>query len=281
MQSVNLMEEQEIHDEGEIPVWEADTKSIVQQVKFGSQLQLKEKDKLQKLLQEYSDIFCDKPSLMTQMEHRIKITTQQTICLPPYRVPHAYHDAVKSELEEMLANNVIEDSKSEWTSSMVIVGERESDGTIRICVDYRKLNAISETDAYPMPRIDDLINKVGGSCYISTLDLTRGCWQIPVAREDRVKTAFSTPYGLFQFRVMPIGLQRAPATFQRLIDRIIQGVDFAAAYLDDLIVFSSTFDEHLAHLRTVFERLHKAGLTVKAKECELGAAQCEYLGHVV
>ena len=128
---------------------------------------------------------------------------------------------------------------------MVIVGKR--DGTIRICVDYRKLNAISETDAYPMPRIDELIDKVGGLCYISTLDLTCGYWQIPVAQEDRVKTAFSTPYGLFQFHVMPFGLQGAPATFQRLIDRIIQGADFAAAYLDNLIVFSSTFDEHLAH----------------------------------
>ena len=279
VQSVNLMEEQEIHDEGEIPVWEADTRSTVQQVKFGSQLQPKEKEELQKLLQRYSDIFCDKPGLTTQMEHRIKITAQQTIRLPPYRVPHAYRDAVKSELEEMLANNIIEESKSEWSSPMVIVGKR--DGTIRICVDYRKLNVISETDAYPMPRIDELIDKVGGSCYISTLDLTRGYWQIPVAKEDRVKTAFSTPYGLFQFHVMPFGLQGAPATFQRLIDRIIQGVDFAAAYLDDLIVFSSTFDEHLAHLQTVFERLRKAGLTLKAKKCELGAAQCEYQGHVV
>lgn len=108
---------------------------------------------------------------------------------------------------------------------MVIVGKR--DGIVRICVDYRKLNTILETDAYPMPRIDELIDKVGGSCYISTmsLDLTRG---IPVAQEDRVKTAFSTPYGLFQFRVMPFGLQGAPVIFQRLIDQVIHGVDFAA-----------------------------------------------------
>ena len=94
------------------------------------------------------------------MEHRIKIITQQIIRLPPYRVPHAYHDAVKLELEEMISNNVIEESKSEWSSPMVIVGKR--DGTIRICDDYRKLNAISETDTYPMPRIDELIKKVGG-----------------------------------------------------------------------------------------------------------------------
>ena len=118
------------------------------------------------------------------MKHRIKITSQQTIRLQPYRVPHAYREAVKSKLEEMLANNVIEESKSEWSSPMVIVGKK--DGTIRICVNYRKLNAISETDAYPMPRLDELIDKVGRAEYISTLDLTRGYWQIPLAREDRV-----------------------------------------------------------------------------------------------
>ena len=279
VQAVNLMEEQQVQDEEEIPVWEADASSTVQQVKFGNQLQPTEKEKLEKVLQEYSDIFCDKPGLTTKIEHRIKVTSQQTIRLPPYRVPHAYRDAVKSELEEMLANDIIEESKSEWSSPMVIVGKRN--GTIRICVDYRKLNTISETDVYPMPRIDELIDKVGGSCYISTLDLTRGYWQIPVAQGDRVKTAFSTPCGLIQFRVMPFGLQGAPATFQRLIDQVIHGVDFAAAYLDDLIVFCSTFEEHITHIRTIFERLRKAGLTVKAKKCEVGAAQCEYLGHVV
>ena len=95
----------------------------------------------------------------------------------------------------MLANNIVEESKSEWSSPMVIVGK--TDGTIRICVDYRKLNIVLETDAYPMPRIDEIIDKVGGSCCISTLDLTHGYWQIPVAQEDQVKPAFSTPYGLF------------------------------------------------------------------------------------
>ena len=126
----------------EIPVWEADASSTIQQVKFGSQLQPKEKEELEKLLQEYSDIFCDKPGWTTKIEHRIKVTSQKTIRLPPYRVPHAYCDAVKSELEEMLTN-VIEESNSEWSSPMVIVGKR--DGTVRICVDYRKLNTISET----------------------------------------------------------------------------------------------------------------------------------------
>ena len=132
-----------------------------------------------------------------------------------------------------------------------------------------------------MPRVDELIDRVGGSSFISTLDLTRGYWQVPVADEDHLKTAFVTPFGLYQFNVMPFGLQGAPATFQRLMDHVIRGLEFAAAYLDDLIVFSNSWTEHLAHVQAVLERLKEAGLTAKARKCEFGASECVYLGHVV
>ena len=112
---------------------------------------------------------------------------------------------------------------------------KKSDRSLRLCVDYRRLNQVSVSDAYPMPRVDDLINCVGKSTYISTLDLTRGYWQVPVAPKDQPKTAFSTPFELYQFNTMPFGLKKAPATFQRLMDRVIHGLDFAAAYSDDLI----------------------------------------------
>lgn len=115
--------------------------------------------------------------------------------------------------------------------------------------------------------------------YITTMDLTRGYWQVPVAEQDRPKTAFTTPQGLYQFNVMPFGLQGAPATFQRLMDRVLRGLDeFAAAYLDDVVVFSSTWKEHLDHLRQVMERLRDAEVTVK---CQFGMDHCVYLGHVV
>lgn len=133
-----------------------------------------------------------------------------------------------------------------------------------------------------MPRIDDLIDGLGRSHYISTLDLTKGYWQVPVAAEDRPKTAFVTPFGLFQFKVMPFGLQGAPATFQRLMDRVIAGLsDFTATYLDDVIIFSETWEKHLEHVRTTLQRLRKAGLTVKAKKSQFGAKYCTYLGHIV
>ena len=133
---------------------------------------------------------------------------------------------------------------------MVIV--QKKDGALRICVDYRKLNSVSQVDAYTMPRIDDILDHLGKSQYISTMDLTRGYWQVPVEQQARPKTAFATPFWLFQFKMMPFGLQGAPATFQRLMDQVIQGMDsFASAYLDDLIIFSSSWEDHMRHLHCV------------------------------
>ncbi len=135
---------------------------------------------------------------------------------------------------------------------------------------------------HAMPRIDDIIDHVGRAKFISTIDLTRGYWQVPLAEGARTRSAFATPFGLFQFKVMPFGLQGAPATFQRLMDKVIRGLgDFSAAYLDDLIIFSESWEEHLYHLRTVLDRLRESGLTAKSKKCQLGMSYCVYLGHIV
>ena len=133
-----------------------------------------------------------------------------------------------------------------------------------------------------MPRIDDLIDRLGKAKFITTLDLTRGYWQMPVTAEDQHKTAFVTPFGLFQFKVMPFGLNGAPASFQRMMDRVVDDLqDFAAAYLDDLIIYSTTWEEHLEHVRIVLRKLRGAGLTVKPVKCQFGMEHCVYLGHIV
>ena len=139
----------------------------------------------------------------------------------------------------MQRHGIIARSSSEKAAPIVLVGKK--DGSLRLCIDYRRLNSVSRADAYPMPRIDQLVDRLGKAKYLTTLDLKRGCWQIPVAEKDQHKTAFTTPFRLFEFRRMPFGLRRAPATFQRLMNRLLQGLeDFVSAYLDDIIIYSHT-----------------------------------------
>ena len=141
---------------------------------------------------------------------------------------------------------------------------------------------ISQVDAYPMPRVDDVIDKLGPAKYISTLDLTKGYWQVPMAKDDQHKMAFATPFGFYHFRRMPFGLQGPPATFQWMMDCLLTGLqDCVSSYLDDLIIFSNTWDEHLDHLDTVFTRLEEAGLTTKPRKCQFGMGDCVYHGHIV
>ena len=159
---------------------------------------------------------------------------------------------------------------------------KKKDGGLRLCVDYRRLNSVSKVDAYPMPRVDEMLDRLGAAKYLSTLDLTRGYWQVPVKEGDQQKTAFTTPFGLYQFRRMPFGLQGAPATFQRMMDRLLDGMkDFADAYIDDLVIFTATWEEHLRCLRVILEKLRRVNLTVKRRKCQFGMGECSYLGHVI
>ena len=124
--------------------------------------------------------------------------------------------------------------------------------------------------------------KVGPAKYISTLNLARGYWQVPVAEESKEKTAFTTPFGLYEFNVMPFGLHNAPATFQRLMNRVLEGCqEFALAYIDDVVVYSKSWEEHLQHLHKVFSCLQHAGLTLKLRKCQFGKSKVHYLGHII
>ena len=158
----------------------------------------------------------------------------------------------------------------------------KKNGDVRFCVDFRKLNQVALFDAYPMPRVEDVLESVGPAKYISTLDLARGYWQVPLAEGAKDKTAFTTPFGLFEFTVMPFGLHNAPATFQRLMNRVLQRCQkFAQAYIDDVVVFSKTWEEHLEHLRAVLTALQQAGLTLKLPKCQFGLKEVKHLGHII
>ena len=148
---------------------------------------------------------------------------------------------------------------------------KKKDGSTRFCVDFRKLNGVTRKDAQPLPRIDDTLDTLGQACLFSTLDLASGYWQVQVDPKDQEKTAFVTPFGLYQFRVMPFGLSNAPATFQRLLEHVLSGLHWSIClvYLDDIIVFGKSVEEHLDQLREVLTRLQNAGLKIKPSKCHL------------
>ena len=263
--------------EEDIPNWKEDSQEVAQ---VGSQLSECQAKELKSLLEKFDEVFQTRPGQTTLAEHHIHAEGATPVRQAPYRIPHAFRDDVHRELKEMLEHGIIDRSTSEWASPLITV--RKKDHSLRLCVDYRRLNTLSKADAYPLPRVEELIDRVGNANFISTLDLTKGFWQVPVAAGDQEKTAFSTPWGLFQFRRMPFGLQGAPATFQRMVDKLLEGLEhFAGAYIDDVIVFSSTWEDHLTHLEEVFHKIQQAGLTVKARKCQFAMQECVYLGHKV
>ena len=265
---------------GEIPLWKEEQNVKEYQPLISDQLNDVQRMQLHTLLDKFNNVLSNEPGKTMIAEHNIETGNANLVRLQPYRSPHAYRETVRQDLQDMEQNGIIEPSSSEWTAPIVLV--KKKDGTLRFCVDYRKLNSLSQTDPYPMPRIDELIDRLGQAKYVTTLDLTHGYWQVPVAEKAREKTAFVTPFGLYQFRVMPFGLQGAPATFQRMMDRLLCGLEgCAAASLDNLVLYSGSWEEHLLHITKVFERLRATGLTAKPKKCQFRMRQCVYLGHVV
>ncbi len=199
---------------------------------------------LHHLLDQYPSLFRQRPGRTNLVQHQIHLLDPTPSRQRPYRVPERLVAPLKAEIETMLELGVIEPSKSEWSSPIVIVPKK--DNTLRICIDFRKLNAQSRFDAYPMPRIDDLLERIGQAKYITTLDLCKGYWQVLLEEASRPYMAFRTPLGLFHFTVLLFGLHGAPATFQRLMDQVLRVCEeWSAIYLDDVVIYSTTWEDHL------------------------------------
>ena len=200
---------------------------------------------------------------------------------PPYRYAPARRKIIEEKLTEMLDQGVITPSKSPWASPVVLAPKK--DGSTRFCIDYRKLNDVTIRDAYPIPRIDDTLDALQHAKFFSTLDLRSGYWQVEMDPNSRPITAFVTHKGLFECAVMPFGLTNAPATFQRLMDIVLAGLKWQCClvYLDDIIIYSSTFDQHLLDLRNVLSALADAHLTLKASKCNFCRREMKFLGHLV
>lgn len=227
-----------------------------------------------------SQIFQEYPGRTNMVEHDIVLKEEAPVKRMSYRIPERLLVSLKKEVDLMLSLGIIERSKSEWCNPVVLVPKK--DATIRFCIDFRYLNSVSKFDCYPTPRIDDMIERLGKARYLTTIDLCKGYWQVPLAEKSRELTAFRTPWGLYQFTVLPFGLHGAPATFQRLMDQVLFGCDeYACAYLDDIVIYSATWEGHLKHLGEVLERLQSAGLTINPTKCVFAKPETEYLGFII
>ena len=234
---------------------------------------------LAEILSEFSHLFPDVPSRTDQEYHDVDVGNAQPMKQHPYRLNPEKQACLRKEVQYLLDNDFAEPSKSNWSSPCILVPK--ADGTYRLCTDYRKVNSVTKTDTYPIPRIDDCIDKVGNSKIVSKFDLLKGFWQVPLTDRAKEISAFVTPDGLFQYKVMPFGMKNSPATFQRLINQVTSEIQGCDAYIDDVIVYSQTWEEHFDIMRQLFQKLSEANLTINLSKCEFGKATVTFLGHVV
>ena len=238
-----------------------------------------------RLLCDYKTLFANNLSELgttSLVEHSIDTGNAPPIKQLPRRLPNALKPIVDSQVKEMIDNNIVRPSHSPWASPIVLV--RKKDGTWRFCIDYRKLNDVTVKDSYMIPQVNDLLDTLAGQMYFTTLDLASGYWQVNVAEEHKEKTAFVIPGGeQLEFNRMPFGLANAVPTFQRLMQRVLEGLTprKCLVYLDDVLVVGSTFEQHLENLKDVLNALQTAGLKLKPSKCFFAQTSVKYLGFVI
>ena len=241
-------------------------------------------EKLKQLLDEYKMVFEPLPKQLPPFRditgHTIPL---QPGASPPYRAPYRLSPLelkeVKKQIQELLENKFIQPSRSPYGSPVLFV--QKKDGTLRMCIDYRALNKLTIHDKYPLPRTDELLDKVKGASIFSSLDLTSGYHQIRIHPDDVPKTAFTAAGEHYEFRVLPFGLTNAPSTFQRCMNSLFKHLPFVAVYLDDILIFSKTAEEHLDHLKQVLQIIKQESLFCKLKKCEFNQTELKFVGHIV
>lgn len=256
---------------------------------FFKNLNSEEENKLKNLLIGYKDLFFkegDQLTSTTQVVHRIVTTTNAPIYSKIYRYPQVHEKEISKQIQDMLKQGIIAESNSPYNSPLWIVPKKMDNSgqkKWRIVIDYRKLNEVSIDDKFPIPNIENILDKLGRAQYFTTLDLAKGFHQILVAEEDRPKTAFSTPLGHYEYIRMPFGLKNAPATFQRLMNSVLKEFinNICVVYLDDILVFSTSLEEHIDSLKKIFNTLRKHNLKIQFDKCNFLAKETEYLGHVL
>ena len=212
-------------------------------------------------------------------QHNIDTGDAKPVSFAPRRMSPAKRAIIEEHTRKMRDGGVIRPSRSPWAAPVVLAPKK--DGNWRFCIDYRALNKATTTDVYPLPRIDDTVDALNGARFLSAFDMLAGYWQVGMDPKSALKSAFVTHEGLFEWTCMPFGLSGAPATFHRMMDTVLAGLKWQCClvYLDDVVVFSRTFDDHLRDLTMVFDRLAEAGLKLKPSKCAFCCAELLYLGY--
>ena len=201
------------------------------------------------------------------------------IAKKPYTLALKHYDWVKEEIDKLLEAGVIRESHSSWSAPIVVVPK--GDGGKRLCVDFRALNKITRTYVWPMPRVEDIFAKLGKAKFYTTLDLRSGYHHIALDKDSIKKTAFVAPFGKYEYLKVPFGLAQAPAYFQNLMNKVLNGLNFTLAYLDDVIIFSENAEQHLKHIQIVLTKLKQANLKLKKSKCAFFKKELHYLGHLL
>ncbi len=243
----------------------------------------KQRERIANILWKYGKLFdTSEPSKIDiTLKNAIDTGSHRPIHTAPYRKSNKDQEILNTETQKLLKQEIIEHSTSPWSSPVVLVTKK--DGTTRFCVDYRRLNQITTKDAFPLPRIDDICDQLTKSTYFTKFDFKSGYFQVPLDKADRPKTAFSTRDGHFQFKVLPQGLTNGPLTFQRIVNQILgpNRWKHVLAYLDDIIIYSRNFDEHIQHIEEVCSLLHEANFKLNMAKCEVARKEILFLGHVM
>ena len=240
-----------------------------------------QQNQIRSTLEKHGRLFSKKKGLTHLVEHYINTDGAKPVNCTPSRGSFVQRAQIRKLVQQMCDEDIVEPANSPWCSRVVLAPK--PNGGVRFCVDYRAVNKVTIKDTYPLPVMDDLIGHLDKATYFSLVDLESGFWQIAVAREDRPKTAFITPDGVWQFKRLPFGLQSSPPNFQRLMYQVLGDLRWleCLCYLDDILIFGTTFEQHLERLDKVLKAIGDAGLTLNPKKCVFGTRCVKFLGHLI
>ncbi len=244
-----------------------------------SGLTFDQKQEIVHVVSEFHEILNDVPGKTDTISHSIRLTSDVPFRIRQYPLPvHAIQE-VDNEIDQMLKNGIIRPSNSPYASPMTVV--KKKDGKIRLCIDFRKLNALTVVDAEPIPLLEDMLIKMRDAKVFSKMDLSKGYWQIPLEENHKQYTAFQTKKGLMEFNFMPFGLSTAACTFQKAMQIIFSNCQFVVTYFDDILIFSQSWHLHMLHIEKVLQILKTHGFTIKPSKTHFGANSIKFLGHII